>query len=314
MAAGQGFKTFNTGDVLTASDVNGYLMQGVLVFATTAARDAAITSPQQGQVALTKDTNTIWKYTGAAWTNIDTGAVDPLTTKGDIWGYSTGDARVPVGSNNQVLMADSTQATGVKYANEATATLTAKGDLLSASAANTLARLPVGTNGQILTADSTQTTGIKWATPAATTPTYVGCIAYGAVNLSFGTTATVLSNLTTEIIDTNNFHSTTTNTERMTIPTGYGGTYLINLDTNLASTASMQNIYLRLRKNGSNVTEGLVSGNLATILSGLPQDGHLNVSMVVTAVAGDYFDFTLQTGASSSTTDKVRYSISYLGA
>lgn len=72
MAAGQGFKTFNTGDVLTAADVNGYLMQGVLVFATTTARDAAITLPQQGQIALTKDTNTIWKYTGSTWTNIDT--------------------------------------------------------------------------------------------------------------------------------------------------------------------------------------------------------------------------------------------------
>jgi hypothetical protein len=73
MAAGLGFKTFATGDVLTSTDVNGYLMQGVLVFATTTARDAAITAPQAGQVALTKDTNTIWKYTGSAWSNIDTG-------------------------------------------------------------------------------------------------------------------------------------------------------------------------------------------------------------------------------------------------
>ena len=40
MAAGLGFKTFTTGEVLTAADVNGYLMQGVLVFASTAARDA----------------------------------------------------------------------------------------------------------------------------------------------------------------------------------------------------------------------------------------------------------------------------------
>lgn len=100
----------------------------------------------------------------------------------------------------------------------------------------------------------------------------------------------------------------------MTIPSGYDGKYLINLDTNLASTASMQNIYLRLRKNGSNVTEGLTNGNLATYLTGQPQDGHFNVSIIVTAVATDYFDFTLQTGASSSTTDKVRYSITYLGA
>lgn len=116
MAAGQGFKTFATGDVLTAADVNGYLMQGVLVFATTTARDAAITSPQQGQVALTKDTNTIWKYTGSAWTNIDTGATSPLTTKGDLYTYSTSDTRLGVGTDGQILTADSTAATGLKWA------------------------------------------------------------------------------------------------------------------------------------------------------------------------------------------------------
>lgn len=40
----------------------------------------------------------------------------PLTTKGDIWGFSTTDSRVPVGTNGQFLVADSTQATGVKWA------------------------------------------------------------------------------------------------------------------------------------------------------------------------------------------------------
>lgn len=115
MAAGLGFKTFATGDVLTASDTNGYLMQGVLVFADATARTAAITSPQEGQTSYLKDTDVIQVYSGSAWVT-KSGGASPLTTKGDLYGYSTTDARVAVGTNGQVLTADSTIATGVKWA------------------------------------------------------------------------------------------------------------------------------------------------------------------------------------------------------
>jgi hypothetical protein len=43
----------------------------------------------------------------------------------------------------------------------------AKGDIIAATAADTVARLAVGTNGQVLTAASGQATGLQWATPAA---------------------------------------------------------------------------------------------------------------------------------------------------
>jgi hypothetical protein len=106
MAAGLGFKDFVTGEVLTAADVDGYLMQGVWVFASAAARDAAVTSPQEGNFAYLKDTNVTTYYTGSAWANLDTtGMTNPMTTTGDIIYSSPGSTPVRrgIGTTGQVL-------------------------------------------------------------------------------------------------------------------------------------------------------------------------------------------------------------------
>lgn len=80
MAAGLGFKTFVTGEVLTAADTNGYLMQGVNVFADAAARTAAITSPQEGQMSYLKDTNSVESYSGSAWVAVGGSSGFPAST------------------------------------------------------------------------------------------------------------------------------------------------------------------------------------------------------------------------------------------
>lgn len=86
----------------------------------------------------------------------------PLTTKGDLLTRDTTDnIRLGVGSNGQVLSADSAQIPGIKWES----LVTAKGDLISRSS-TARSILPVGTNGQVLTVDSTQTLGIKWNTPS----------------------------------------------------------------------------------------------------------------------------------------------------
>ena len=116
--AGAGYKLFQTGDVLTAAQVNTYLNeQTVMVFASAAARTTALTSVlAEGMVSYLQDTNAVEVYNGTAWTAVGGGLTSPLTTKGDIWGYSTTNARIPVGSNGTVLTADSAETLGVKWA------------------------------------------------------------------------------------------------------------------------------------------------------------------------------------------------------
>lgn len=96
-------------------------------------------------------------------------ALAPTTTKGDVIVHNgTDNVRLSIGTNGQVLKANSLVAEGVEWGTNTTVSpLTTKGDVLTYDTAD--ARLPVGTNGQILTADSAETLGIKWAAPAVTT-------------------------------------------------------------------------------------------------------------------------------------------------
>lgn len=148
MAAGLGFKDFVTGEVLTAADVDGYLMQGIWVFASNAARDAAVTAPAEGNFAFTKDTNSLWYYDGAAW--VASGAT------GDIEGVTAGIGISGGGTSGTVTVTNS-MATAID----------AKGDLIVGTGADTFSKLTAGTNGYLLTADSAEATGLKWAAPAS---------------------------------------------------------------------------------------------------------------------------------------------------
>lgn len=67
---GSGFKQF-TASVLTASDVNNYLMeQTVMSFVSTGARDAAVTAPEDGMVAYIRSNDAnegLYTYNGTNW-------------------------------------------------------------------------------------------------------------------------------------------------------------------------------------------------------------------------------------------------------
>jgi hypothetical protein len=120
--AGAGYKLFNTGDVLTAAQVNTYLQeQVVMVFADATARTTALSGVlAEGMVSYLKSTKVVEIYNGTAWASLD----DPNAIQNTI--------------------------------------VDAKGDLITATGNDVPARLAVGTNDYFLQAASGESTGLKW--------------------------------------------------------------------------------------------------------------------------------------------------------
>lgn len=94
--AGLGRKVFEANEVLTAADVNGYLMdQSIMVFDDSTARDAAIGTPSEGMVAYLKDTDDILKYT-TTW--------ESISNPGDITAVTAGTALTGGGVSGDVTL------------------------------------------------------------------------------------------------------------------------------------------------------------------------------------------------------------------
>ena len=143
-----------------------------------------------GQI-LSKATNADMDFT---WINNDQGDITGITATSPLTGGGTSGA-ITVGiqassttQSGAVQLTDSTSSTSTTtaatpnsvksaydLANAAVAKsiVDAKGDLIAATAADTVSRLAVGTNGQVLTADSAEATGLKWATAGGGSFTWI---------------------------------------------------------------------------------------------------------------------------------------------
>jgi hypothetical protein len=85
----------------------------------------------------------------------------------------------------------------------------AKGDIIAATAADTVSRLAVGANDTVLTADSAAATGLKWATPAVSYPT--------TAQATVGATETTSSSTYTDLATAGPAITMTTGTKALVI-------------------------------------------------------------------------------------------------
>lgn len=119
------------------------------------------------------------------------GLVSPLTTKGDVWVFSTSDVRLPVGTNGQILSADSSQATGLKWINAGSGTVTSVA--LTAPAFLSVAGSPITTSGTLAISLANQNANLVFAGPSsggAAAPTFRSLVVADVPTLNQNTTGT----------------------------------------------------------------------------------------------------------------------------
>ncbi len=96
------YKDFQVNEILTAADVNNFLMdQSVMVFADAAARTTALSAVlAEGMLTYLEDTNVVQVYDGTAWTEISGGggvtvsdSAPASPSEGDLW-WDSGDGKL----------------------------------------------------------------------------------------------------------------------------------------------------------------------------------------------------------------------------
>jgi hypothetical protein len=236
-----------------------------------------------------------------------------LTTKGDIYAATAAatPARLGVGTNGQVLKANSATATGLEWAADSagmTNPMTTTGDTIYSSSGSTPARLGIGSTGQVLTVSG----GVpSWATPAGGA-TFSGCSLRSSVDISVPDATTTTVNFNTEIFDVDGYHDNSTNTNRITIPSGKTGYFLI-----VATIRYTQNSNgyrgMNILRNGSSFVQ--IRTNNA-----FGDNASVTNSIIVYAVPGDYYSLTAFQNSGStlelsgSTSPSQNFGITYLGA
>ncbi len=137
--AGAGYKDFVDGDILTATQVDTYLMQqAVMVFDNSTARTSALTSVlAEGMISYLKDTNAVEKYDGSSWSAIVAGDIEAVVAgTGLTGGGSSGSVTLNLDTTSIYVVPSQTGQSGKYLTTDGTSTswATVAGDIEAVNA------------------------------------------------------------------------------------------------------------------------------------------------------------------------------------
>lgn len=176
------------------------------------------------------------------------------------------------------------------------------------SSANVNTRLPIGTTGQVLTVSG----GVPaWTTPA--TSGFEGCLIWNSSNISLSNNSWTTITFDSEEYDVGGYHSVSSNTSRITIPSGKAGYYHFQGMISYATNATAQ----RLARFA--VSDGRLYNNFGAAASGSTYGSSVYIGTTFYCSEGTYVELRgLQNSGGSLNVESQVYSTymscTYLGA
>jgi len=157
------YRDFQINEILTAANVNTYLMdQTIMTFADATARDAALTSPSEGMFAYLSGTNLLTFYDGAAWQEFTSGG-----------GGVTVSATAPATPDDGALWWDSDDGELYLYYNDGTSSqwVAAAGPSVTVAAT-----APTGYEGQLWLDSTDGSMYVYYTDPGGANAQWIGAV------------------------------------------------------------------------------------------------------------------------------------------
>jgi len=271
--AGAGVRLFTAGSILTAQQVNEYLMdQAVCVFNDSASRDAAfggVGEPalSEGRIAYLKSDDTLYLYTGSAWVEVQSGIPG---TAGQVVVYdSSGDPIAQTLSGDVTINSSGVTAIGSGVIVDAD---------VNASANITLSKLAASTSSQLasIISDETGSGALVFGTSPTITPA-AGTVTNahdGAGYMGMPQVSVTSGGRTLAATDAGkHIYVTTNNSQAIAIPANgttafpIGTTIVIVVGNGVTgTTVTITTDTLRLANSSSTGTRSIASNGMGTLL------------------------------------------------